>query len=305
MTDLHVFFQNTSSSLQMLTLTQGPRGLESQAPMDVSNIALWDRPSVVVQGGDVHLFYLADKNTGQLNCISRPIGSAQWSVPQSVLYAGADCVPSAVSCMGQLYVFFQMGGNLFYVSQNVGNTWSSPICVQGAGLTQSPSATVNQDEMVVFYQGENNAGTLWQSTVIAGMQQASGSRAVVTPAGGAVGISCSPAAVQQQPGDCFVFHQGHANSQNIWCYSPQSATDQCLQGIPAWTSDGIWGSFAALSVRLQTQGSPAACEWEQGLALAWNDQGVLNVATCDKKSGDWNLGFSLPGIQSNPCLAVW
>jgi len=102
-------------------------------------------------------------------------GPTQWSFTNSSLpISGTTATgsPTLAYFNGLVYLFYQdsASGKLYCTTSTPNVTtdsdalgWCTPYAVNGAQLTGSPTATVYNNDLYVFYQGEGSAGTLFYS----------------------------------------------------------------------------------------------------------------------------------------------
>jgi hypothetical protein len=103
-------------------------------------------------------------------------------------------------------------------------SWGTDQQVSGVGLSESPSAVVLGDTLILLHQGSGESGQLWFSTFDGASW--SGDRLV-----NGLGMSASPCGVVYN-GRCFVFHQGYAQNGQLWYATFDGSTFANDQQVP-------------------------------------------------------------------------
>ncbi|KIG13997.1 hypothetical protein DB30_07334 [Enhygromyxa salina] len=146
-----VFYQNGSTGQLMYGRWDGSTWTDGNVIPDVTMSA---GPGAVVFNNTIYVFFQGAENNGTLWYITSTDGSS-WSAARQVPGASLNDSPSAAVLNGSLHVFYRQGKDLHQCSSTDGDSWSgiSAIILGTIALSCSPSATVFESNLRVFYQG--------------------------------------------------------------------------------------------------------------------------------------------------------
>ncbi|WP_144169963.1 hypothetical protein [Pseudomonas sp. Kh13] len=235
-------------------------------------------------------------------------GPTQWSFTNSSLpISGTTATgsPALAYFNGLVYLFYQdtASGKLYCTTSTPNVTtysdalgWCTPYAVNGAQLTGSPTATVYNNDLYVFYQGEGSSGTLFYSW-LSGSTGAWSTSTQIVPEG-----VTSSAIISGTPSACactdssgnnqlFVFYGGIDSGSGVplmYCRLGSDGT--------SWTQAAVSGVFITdspssywlqssgkLNIFFQLASSPGVLAYivHDISSSSWSPVGTTTVQTID------------------------
>lgn len=261
----------------------------------VPNVTMSQSPAAVVFNSQIYVFYEDAQNNGQLWYTT--YNGSSWSAGVQVPGVSLSQCPSAAVFNNELYLFYQGAGSDGQLWYNVlsGSTWAGPTQVAGASMSGSPSAvvvfnnTISANQLVVFYQGPANNGSLCYSVFSAGSWSAQTAVADVE-------ISASPLAVVFN-NLLYCFYEGAGNNAGSLWYSIFNGT--------TWSPEAPVANISMSGQASAIVYAPPNEDAQLFIIHAESSQSD-QLWYCVCTNGTWTSGeVSSPGLSCGPSATVF
>jgi hypothetical protein len=281
-TQLYVFYQAAGASGEvggLWYITLEPSTLAYSNPVQIAGTSILGSPSAVVSGSDLSVFY---QSAG--SCYQAVFDGTTWTNSSTGIALKES--PSAVVLDGSPCFFYQgaTNANLYVARPTTPGeawAWTNLNCT----LSCSPSAAVFNDEVYVFFQGQNYSGGLFYLTY---SSDGSTTQPAQVPN---LGMSDSPSATVAN-GELHVLHEGWGDNGQLWHDSMGSSG--------TWNGDTLVQSTVPLS-------SPCGVSYKNVIYSFYESYGQLCYSINAGGTSFWTTQQLVPNVSlsGTPSAAVF